>query len=181
MLSITRYLTVFDIVHRAHIGLLTKPEPNLWKGYSAGMVMCTYIYISSSTKAYHLSDMVLQTSRFIKSILIQITKYSVKKELKWILTPDVHWPMPRQYTHRSVLNTQQQYQTLPTSRFVCTVAAAVQSLCSHNIIVKPAMQRSKAYKQAGVPAAEVARQSLEQGLGRKGLHYFQLPPCWHTM
>ena len=125
--------------------------------------------------------MVLQTSRFIKSILIQITKYSVKKELKWILTPDVHWPMPRQYTHRSVLNTQQQYQTLPTSRFVCTIAAAVQSLYSYNIIVKPAMQRSKAYKQAGVPAAEVARQSLEQGLGRKGLHYFQLPPCWHTM
>ena len=139
------------------------------------------IYISLSAKAYHLSDMVLQTSRFIKSILIQITKYSVKKELKWILTPDVHWPMPRQYTHRSVLNTQQQYQTLPTSRFVCTIAAAVQSLCSHNIIVKPAMQRSKAYKQAGVPAAEVARQSLEQGLGRKGLHYFQLPPRWHTM
>ena len=89
MLSISQYLTVFDIVNRAHIGLLTKPELNLWKGYSAGMVMCTYIYISSSTKAYHLSDMVLQTSRFIKSILIQITKYSVKKELKWILTPDV--------------------------------------------------------------------------------------------
>ena len=45
----------------------------------------------------------------------------------------------------------------------CTNLFSNHSNVPHSINVKPAKQQSKAYKQAGVPAAEVAKQSLEQG------------------
>ena len=127
---------------------------------------------------------------------------SSEKVLKWILTPDVQWPMllPRQYTlskrvkHTAAVSV---YQTLQTSKLFTSVycstmcnsthVAVYRSSVHHNNIAKPAMQHSAwaAYKQASVPA-EVAKQSLEQAgvEGRKGLHYFQLLPqlmsCWYS-